>query len=118
MYDPYRRCKCPVWVEGTKDDGEYVASRLKLSSWERAEDRKRELEAGSPGPATSSSVVSSSKRTSVREAAAEFYAECQAPLVKGKPTMPFTRDEMAIRSMWMLTARDSNLPAIPWAIRC
>ena len=20
----YRRCKCPVWIEGTKDDGEYI----------------------------------------------------------------------------------------------
>jgi hypothetical protein len=42
----YRRCKCPVWVEGVKDDGEYVRRSLKLASWERAEEKKRELDGG------------------------------------------------------------------------
>lgn len=73
----YRRCKCPVWVEGTKDDGQYVRLSLKLSSWERAEDRKRELEAGSPYLATSA-AMNSPKCTSVREATAKFFAECEA----------------------------------------
>ena len=74
----YRRCKCPVWVEGIKDDGEYVRLSLKLASSERAEDRKRELEVGSPGPAPTAAAVSSSKRMSVREGTAKFYAECEA----------------------------------------
>ena len=42
----YRRSKCPVWVEGTTNDGEYIRHSLKLTSWERGEEKKRLLELG------------------------------------------------------------------------
>ncbi|MCC6589047.1 MAG: tyrosine-type recombinase/integrase [Bryobacterales bacterium] len=73
----YRRCKCPVWVEGTKDDGEYIRHTLKLTSWERAEEKKRELEAGT---ASGLPVVPTplTKEVTVREATAKFLAECEA----------------------------------------
>jgi len=50
----YRRCKCPVWVEGTTNAGEYIRRSLKLTSWEPGEEKKRELEAG---PASETSPV-------------------------------------------------------------
>ncbi len=43
----YRRCKCPVWVEGSTNAGEYLRRSLKLTSWERGEEKKGELEVGS-----------------------------------------------------------------------
>lgn len=73
----YRRCKCPVWVEGVKDDGEYIRRSLKLTSWERAEEKKRELDdsatSAAPLPPTAPP-----KGVTVREASEKFYAECEA----------------------------------------
>ena len=43
-YRYYRRCKCPVGVEGTSNAGEYIRHCLKLTSWERGEEKRRELE--------------------------------------------------------------------------
>jgi site-specific recombinase XerD len=39
-------CKCPCWVEGTTDAGQYVRQSLKTSSKEKAEQRKRKIEGG------------------------------------------------------------------------
>src|SRR4030095_17155706 len=72
----YRRCKCPVWVEGTTDAGEYVRHSLKLTSWERGEEKKRELEAG-PGAATTERVQAPHGIT-LREATEKFCGECEA----------------------------------------
>jgi integrase/recombinase XerD len=41
----YKRCKCPMWAEGTVE-GKYLRSSLKTRSWERAEELKREMERG------------------------------------------------------------------------
>lgn len=72
----YRRCKCPVWVEGTTDAGQYIRRSLKLNSWEKAEDRKRELE-GSDHPSPSNETEQP-KPVTVRDAFAAFYKECAA----------------------------------------
>jgi integrase/recombinase XerD len=69
----YRRCKCPVWVEGTANAGNYIRRSLKLASWERGEERKRELEAG-PTPVASQANPRREppERITVREATEEF----------------------------------------------
>src|SRR5208283_3542982 len=35
------RCKCPIWVSGTKADGERVREALKTRDWNRAQDEVR-----------------------------------------------------------------------------
>ena len=72
----YRRCKCPVWVEGTTDAGQYIRRSLKLSNWERAEDEKRALEGVEDGPPPSK--PQQSKVITVRDAFAAFYKDCEA----------------------------------------
>ncbi|NWF82283.1 MAG: site-specific integrase, partial [Bryobacteraceae bacterium] len=39
----YRRCRCSMWIEGTGPAG-YIRRSLKVSSWEKAEALRRELE--------------------------------------------------------------------------
>ena len=72
----YRRCKCPVWVEGTTGAGQYIRRSLKLNNWERAEGRKREIEG--PQDVTLSSKGQPPKAITVRDAFAAFYQDCEA----------------------------------------
>jgi integrase len=75
----YRRCKCPVWVEGTTDDGRYLRHSLRINSWERAEDKKRELEGGDSGAQQESAPPpGKAEPRTVREAFKSFYRECEA----------------------------------------
>src|SRR5271168_4841413 len=39
----YKRCTCPMWVEGTTNET-YVRRSLKTGSWERAKDLARLIE--------------------------------------------------------------------------
>ena len=72
----YRRCKCPVWVEGTTDSGQYIRRSLKLNNFERAEEKKRELEGVEEVPPPSK--LQQPKTVTVRDAFAAFYKECEA----------------------------------------
>ncbi|MCL2659671.1 MAG: site-specific integrase [Acidobacteriaceae bacterium] len=40
----YRRCKCPKWIQGTTDSGEFIRRSAKTRSWEKAEKLARSLE--------------------------------------------------------------------------
>lgn len=40
----YRRCNCPIWVEGTTDKGEYLRQSLKVRNWDSAQTEARNLE--------------------------------------------------------------------------
>lgn len=74
----YRRCKCPVWVEGTTNAGDYIRRSLKLTSWERGELKRRELELGPEGLAGDSLRPQNPKRTTIRETISKFCLECEA----------------------------------------
>jgi integrase len=82
----FRRCKCPVWVEGTTDAGEYIRRSLKLTSWERGEEKKRELEAGPDSAIRPAEQVAAPQRITVREATEKFCKECEARGLAG-PTL-------------------------------
>jgi integrase/recombinase XerD len=65
-------------VEGTTNAGDYIRRSLKLTSWERGEEKKRELEAG-PGVVISPVQPDElPQRVTVREAAEKFSKECEA----------------------------------------
>lgn len=40
----WRRCKCPKWIQGTLDSGEFIRRSAKTRSWEKAEKLVRKLE--------------------------------------------------------------------------
>ena len=40
----YRRCNCPLWVEGTTDKGQYLRQSLKMRNWDGAQTEARNLE--------------------------------------------------------------------------
>lgn len=42
----WRRCKCPKWIQGTLDSGEFIRRSAKTRSWEKAEKLVRKLEKG------------------------------------------------------------------------
>lgn len=87
----YRRCKCPVWVEGTTDAGYYIRRSFKLNSWEKAEDRKRELEGNDPSP---SKTTGRSQPVAVRDAFAAFYNECEGRNLNEATLRKYRRDRL------------------------
>ena len=58
--------RCPVWVEGIVR-GVYRRHSLKVSSWEKAEQMRRELEEGKPAP-----------KLTIEEAFEKYIADCMA----------------------------------------
>jgi integrase len=58
--------RCPVWVEGLAN-GVYLRRSLKVSSWEKAEQLRRELENGKQTP-----------KLTIKEAFEKYIAECIA----------------------------------------
>lgn len=67
----------PRLGRGDQGHGEYIRRSLKLASWERGEDKKRELEDGKP-PSLSPATAPPAAGVPVREATKKFYAECEA----------------------------------------
>lgn len=68
--ETYRRCSCPVYVEGTIGR-EYIKKSLKLTSWEQAQKKIREWE-------VAGQVVNDAEPVSVKEAIGQFVADCRA----------------------------------------
>jgi integrase len=69
----WRRCSCPMWVEGTLE-GSYVRRSLKTSSWERAATKIRALEeAGDPAP-----PPPKDEPVTVQQAVKEYLADAKA----------------------------------------
>lgn len=62
-------------MEGTTDAGQYIRRSLKLTNWERAEEKKRELEGVEEVPP--SSKPQQPRPITVRDAFAAFYEDCQ-----------------------------------------
>lgn len=46
----WKRCSCAMWVEGVTSQGYYIRRSLKTSSWERAQARVRDIDAGDVKP--------------------------------------------------------------------
>jgi len=45
----WRRCKCPKWIQGTLDNGEFIRRSAKTRSWAKAQKQVNEIE--NPDPA-------------------------------------------------------------------
>lgn len=68
------KCTCPVWMDGTDQDGKRQRSSLKTRSWSQAQQRLAEIESGvRPLPATQ---VDPAPR--IETAIADFLADCVA----------------------------------------
>ena len=66
-----------MWVEVTTNAGEYIRRSLELTSWERGEERKRELEAGPESVASTAQPEEPPQRITMREATEKFCKECE-----------------------------------------
>jgi integrase len=64
-------------VEGTTNSGDYIRRSLKLSSWERGEEKKRELEAGPEAPKGEVERHCHPQPITVRAATEKFCKECE-----------------------------------------
>ena len=55
----WRRCKCPKWIQGTLDSGEFVRRSAKTRSWAKAQKQVNQIENPDPAktPQSSSPVV-------------------------------------------------------------
>jgi integrase/recombinase XerD len=67
----WKRCNCPMWVEGTTNKGNYIRQSLKTRSWEEAQKKIKKLEEdGEP--------LSGAGRKEIAEAVREFLADMRA----------------------------------------
>jgi site-specific recombinase XerD len=76
----YRRCRCPIWVDGFLGQGE-IRQSLKLRDWNKAQDKVREWEAD--GKAVSQ--VESEPMT-IQKAWDQFVSDCEARNLR-EPTL-------------------------------
>ena len=40
----WRRCRCPKWIQGTLDSGEFIRRSAKTRSWAKAQKQVNEIE--------------------------------------------------------------------------
>ena len=71
----YRRCACPIWVQGSLA-GEWIKKSLGVTSWEAATDRVREWEAAG-GIGQRRRVI-----PSIADAITKFLVDCEARELK------------------------------------
>lgn len=48
----WRRCKCPKWIQGTLDSGEFIRRSAKTRSWAKAQKQANEIENPDPAKTT------------------------------------------------------------------
>jgi hypothetical protein len=100
-------------VEGTTNAGNYIRRSLKLTSWERGEEKKRELEAG-PGATTNHvEPAAVAQPITIREATEKFCKECEARSL-GDATM---RKYRALVKQIREFASTRFVYSIPWLWR-
>ena len=70
----WKRCSCPMWVEGTVN-GSYIRRSLQTASWERAQNLAREIES-----ADNPKAVPAKKEdpVSIKQAVDEYLADARA----------------------------------------
>src|ERR1039458_10839693 len=72
----YRRCRCPIWVDGFLN-GVEMRESLELRDWEKAQQRIRDWEAeGQPVPEPPEAV-------SIKQACADFKSDAEARRLPG-----------------------------------
>jgi integrase/recombinase XerD len=74
----YRRCLCPIWVDGSLD-GVEIRKSLRLRDWQRAQDLVRKWEADGQR-------VEKLKPLTVKEACEKFVADAEARNLR-EPTL-------------------------------
>jgi integrase len=79
----YRRCSCPIYIEGKLGEETIRPHALNLTSWAAASMRVREWEAAGTTKAT--------KRTTVKEAVALYEVDCEA-----RELAPATRQKTGV----------------------
>ncbi len=71
------RCKCPIWVSGTKADGERVREALKVRDWNRAQEEVRRWEVEGTRPVRV-------HRATIDEWQEKFIQEAEATNLSGE----------------------------------
>ncbi len=94
----YRRCSCPIWVQGVTSDGQKLGQSLKTNTWAEAEPKARELDRSR-----------AKDIPTVAEAAASYMADLErrglSHSVKGKFRLMLQRLEEAYpHKLTVLTA--------------
>lgn len=70
----YKRCSCPMWVEGTAT-GEYIRRSLRTGSWERAVDLARAIE---QAPEPGATPEREEQPVTIEEAVTNYLADAKA----------------------------------------
>lgn len=81
----YRRCKCPIWVDGRTRSGNDIRRATRLSNWDHAEELRREWEddvamshSAGPAPNEDSGAARNDRQISLEYAWAQLVKEMQA----------------------------------------
>ncbi len=104
----YRRCSCPIWVQGITSDGRKLRQSLKTNAWAEAESKARELDRGR-----------AKRIPTVAEAAASYRADLErrglSHSVKGKFRLMLQRlNDAYPHKLTVLTAEDMRRFAASW----
>ena len=85
----HRRCKCPQWIQGTNDAGEFIRRSARTRSWEKAQRLVRQLEdpeqPNPTAPAPPPYPEQSTKRCKIADAVKVFLDDANSRGLK-KPT--------------------------------
>ena len=84
------RCKCPIWVSGTKADGERVREALKIHDWNRAQEEVRRWDVKGSGPIRV-------ERVTVDERQKKFIQEAEAANLSGETLLDLTTSMTSVR---------------------
>lgn len=78
----YRRCRCPIWVDGFLD-GREIRKSLDMADWQKAQDEVRQWEAAG-------AFLSSEEPMTIEQAKTEFLADAEARKLKPSSVYRYT----------------------------
>jgi integrase/recombinase XerD len=86
----YRRCRCPIWVDGTSQ-GKEVRKSLNLRDWEKAQQKIRDWEAegGVPSATEIAAALQADEPTTVEQAWQDFIKVLESRELRGSTTRKY-----------------------------
>lgn len=94
----YRKCRCPMWAQGTVER-EYLRQSLKTANWERAETVARGIEDGTHEDAVPEKPEAPSVRR-FSEACKVFLDDCKARNLSAASIVKYERLKKRLEAFW------------------
>src|SRR3984893_13147310 len=104
----YRRCRCPIWVDGFLG-GQEIRKSLDMADWQKAQDEMRKWEAEGAMPPSGEPMT-------IEQAKTEFLADAEARKLKPSSiyryTMLFRQVEQFTKSKGIRYLKELDTPPL------